>query len=178
MRTETSGPTSGPVFGFKFFSIRLLTGRPMIATCCGILNFSDMLFGIRLLGRFMFEVSPRISPLAWVHKGLPTAAPDISIGVATAQSFCGLLSGFESLPDPFQLHGCGASLLLCISAWPRVSEVWLVKLRCKNILMLRRCRSLVHGLAATALPSQFNFRLGIRVCHRLGVWVLVCQANK
>ena len=115
MRTETSGPTSGHVLVFKFYPIRLLTGRPMIATCCGILNFIDMLFGIRLLGRFMFEVSPRISPLAWVHKGLPTAAPDISIGVATAQSFCGLRSGFESLPDPFQLHGCGAGLLLCIS---------------------------------------------------------------
>ena len=48
----------------------------MIVTRCGILNFIDMLFGIRLLGRFMFEVSPA-SP----------AAPDISSGVATAQFF-------------------------------------------------------------------------------------------
>ena len=80
----------------------------------------------------------------------------------------------------FGLQGCHSSPLSSKDepAWPRESEVWLVQLRCKNILMLRRCRSLVHGLAATALPSQFNFRLRNRVCHRLGVWVLVCQGNK
>ena len=89
------------VFGLKFYPIRLLTGRSMIATCFGILNFIDKLFGIRLLGRFMFEVSPASPRSLGYTRGLPTAPPNISIGVATAQSFCGLRSGFESLPDPF-----------------------------------------------------------------------------
>ena len=117
MRTETSGPTSGPVFGFKFYSIRLLTGRPMIATCCGILNFIDMFFGIRLLGRFMFEfeVSPPHLPARLGTQRLANRCLRYFNRVATAQSFCGLRSGFESLPDPFQLHGCGAGLLLCIA---------------------------------------------------------------
>ena len=76
-----------------------------------------MRFGIRSLGRYRLAVSRHIPlhlPVPWVRGGLQTAAPDISIGVATAQSACDLCPGIESLSDPFLLHGGGEGLLLCM----------------------------------------------------------------
>ena len=103
MRTETGGPTSVPVLGW-YRSACWLDAQSLLHVVEASSSSSSP------------PTPPYISPLPWVHGGLPIAAPDISIGVATAQSSCDLHSGFDSLSGAFQLHGCGEGLLLCISS--------------------------------------------------------------
>ena len=112
---------------------------------------------------------PPTSPVPSVHGGLPTAATDISSGVAAAQSVCGLRSGFASRPDPFQLYGCRARSSGGCSS-PR------------NCLVLRK-----HSLFFQLLPSagcpaphlsssltldkfaSSQQACGLRACCRFGV---------
>ena len=108
MRTETGGPTSGPVLGFEFYPIRLLIELSILKYLRNHQVHLHASLGLSPCAGEGLQSPPTSPPVPSVHGGLPTAATDISSGVAAAQSVCGLRSGFASRPDPFQLYGCRA----------------------------------------------------------------------